>query len=104
MGPFRVELCLPVYRESGTSTSIYPIIRMSTAIPGQVDNSAYRTTIAIGAPRIKQVAWYCVNIIFLKNPFIIQSSLKVTLLRWFGARLGRGVNVKPAVNIKFPWK
>ena len=70
----------------------------------QVDNSAYRASIDIGASRIKQVCWYFVNIIFFKNPFNILSSLKVTLLRWFGARLGRGVVVKPAVNIKFPWK
>lgn len=77
---------------------------MSTTLPGRVDNSAYRTSITIGASRIKQVAWYCVNIIFFKNPFNIFSSLKVALLRWFGARLGQGVVVKPAVNIKFPWK
>jgi putative colanic acid biosynthesis acetyltransferase WcaF len=70
----------------------------------QVDNSAYRARIDIGASRIKQVCWYLVNIIFFKNPFNILSSLKVTLLRWFGARLGHGVVVKPAVNIKFPWK
>jgi putative colanic acid biosynthesis acetyltransferase WcaF len=77
---------------------------MSTLITRTVDNSAYRTTIAIGASRIKQVIWYCVNIIFFKNPFNILSSLKVTLLRWFGARLGQGVVVKPSVSIKFPWK
>jgi putative colanic acid biosynthesis acetyltransferase WcaF len=70
----------------------------------QVDNSAYRASIDIGASRIKQVCWYLVNIIFFKNPFNILSSVKVTLLRWFGARLGRGVVVKPAVNIKYPWK
>ena len=70
----------------------------------QVDNSAYRASIDIGASRIKQVCWYFVNIIFFKNPFNILSSLKVTLLRWFGARLGNGVVIKPAVNIKFPWK
>jgi putative colanic acid biosynthesis acetyltransferase WcaF len=77
---------------------------MSTSLPKTVDNAAYRTTIGIGASRVKQVVWYCVNIIFFKNPFNILNSLKVTLLRWFGARLGRGVVIKPSVNIKFPWK
>jgi putative colanic acid biosynthesis acetyltransferase WcaF len=76
---------------------------MSTALK-KVDNAAYRATIKIGASRFKQVTWYCVNIIFFKNPFNILSALKVTLLRWYGARVGRGVVVKPAVNIKFPWK
>lgn len=70
----------------------------------QVDNSAYRTTIAIGASRGKQMAWYLVNIIFFKNPVNTLSSLKVTLLKLFGARLGQGVVVKPSVNIKYPWK
>jgi putative colanic acid biosynthesis acetyltransferase WcaF len=70
----------------------------------QVDNSAYRTTIDIGASRIKQVTWYLTNIIFFKNPLNILSSLKVALLKLFGARLGAGVVIKPAVNIKYPWK
>jgi putative colanic acid biosynthesis acetyltransferase WcaF len=77
---------------------------MSTAPARQVDNSAYRTTIDIGASRVKQMAWYVVNIIFFKNPFNILSSVKVRLLKGFGARLGKGVVVKPSVNIKYPWK
>ncbi|HVU57434.1 MAG TPA: WcaF family extracellular polysaccharide biosynthesis acetyltransferase, partial [Puia sp.] len=70
----------------------------------EVNNAAYRTTIGIGASRIKQIAWYFVNIIFFKNPFNIFSATKVALLKMFGARLGTGVVVKPAVNIKYPWK
>jgi putative colanic acid biosynthesis acetyltransferase WcaF len=70
----------------------------------QVNLSIYRTSIVIGASRTKQVAWYFVNILFFKNPFNIFSSVKVRLLRLFGARLGRGVVIKPAVNIKYPWK
>jgi putative colanic acid biosynthesis acetyltransferase WcaF len=77
---------------------------MSSATVKKVDNSAYRTTIEIGASRFRQVMWYWVNILFFKNPLNVFGSLKLTLLRWFGARLGRGVVVKPAVNIKFPWK
>jgi putative colanic acid biosynthesis acetyltransferase WcaF len=77
---------------------------MSTSSYRQVDNSIYRTTIDIGASRLKQVVWYFVNIIFFKNPFIVFSPLKVALLRLFGARVGRQVRIKPSVNIKFPWK
>jgi putative colanic acid biosynthesis acetyltransferase WcaF len=69
-----------------------------------VDNSAYKVTIAIGAGRFKQFLWYMVNIFFFKNSLNIFSSLKVSLLKWFGARLGNGVVIKPGVNIKFPWK
>ncbi len=33
----------------------------------------------------------------------ISSSLRVGLLRAFGARVGQGVVIKPAVQIKYPW-
>ncbi|HVS95268.1 MAG TPA: WcaF family extracellular polysaccharide biosynthesis acetyltransferase [Puia sp.] len=77
---------------------------MSTLLRKQVDNSAYRTSIDIGASRFKQTLWYFTNIIFFKNSFNIFSATKVGLLRVFGARLGKGVVVKPSVNIKYPWK
>lgn len=77
---------------------------MSTVTRRQVDNASYHTTIDIGASRFKQVAWYFMNILFLKNSYNVFSSLKVRLLRLFGARLGKGVMVKPSVNIKYPWK
>jgi putative colanic acid biosynthesis acetyltransferase WcaF len=77
---------------------------MSTANHKQVDNASYRITIDIGASRFKQMTWYFINILFFKNSFNILSSLKVALLKLFGARLGQGVVIKPAVNIKYPWK
>jgi putative colanic acid biosynthesis acetyltransferase WcaF len=70
----------------------------------QVDNSLYRTSIEIGASRLKQTIWYFTNILFFKNPCNVSSGMKVALLKAFGARLGSGVVIKPAVNIKFPWK
>lgn len=70
----------------------------------KVDNSSYRTTIKIGASSARQICWYIVNTIFFKTSFNILSSSKVFLLRLFGARIGKGVVVKPSVNIKFPWK
>lgn len=70
----------------------------------KVDNSQYRTTINIGASKLRQVLWYFTNVLFFINPLNPFSSLKVFLLRLFGAKVGKGVNIKPAVNIKFPWK
>ncbi|OQP49449.1 acyl transferase [Niastella populi] len=70
----------------------------------QVNNALYRSTIEIGASKPKQILWYFVNIIFFKNPFIIISSLKVALLKAFGAKIGKGVVIKPVTNIKYPWK
>ncbi|MFN8255340.1 MAG: WcaF family extracellular polysaccharide biosynthesis acetyltransferase [Bacteroidales bacterium] len=48
--------------------------------------------------------WYFVNAIFFINPLNPSSGLKIVLLRLFGARIGKGVVIKPAVNIKYPWK
>jgi putative colanic acid biosynthesis acetyltransferase WcaF len=70
----------------------------------KVNNKLYNTSIQIGAPKIKQLLWYFVNIIFFKNPFNIISPSKVFLLRIFGAKLGNGIIIKPSVSIKYPWK
>lgn len=70
----------------------------------KVSNASYQTTISIGASKATQLAWYLVNILFFKNPLIPVSSLKTFLLKIFGAKLGKGVVIKPSVNIKFPWK
>src|ERR1700719_3329993 len=77
---------------------------MSGTTRRQVNNASYRTTIEIGASRFKQISWYFINIIFFKNSLNTFSSLKVALLRLFGAKLGKGVVIKQAVNIKYPWK
>jgi len=69
-----------------------------------VSNASYKTTIDIGASRFKQVIWYFINVFFFKNSLVVVSSLKTSLLKAFGAKLGKGVLIKPSVNIKYPWK
>lgn len=53
---------------------------------------------------LKVFLWYFTNILFFQNPLNPISSLKVFLLRLFGAKIGKGVLIKPSVNIKYPWK
>ena len=48
--------------------------------------------------------WYFTNIIFFKSSLFPFNSLKLFLLRLFGCSLGKGVVIKPNVNIKYPWK
>lgn len=54
-------------------------------------------------PSWKRLLWYFSNIVFLNNSFSVISSLKVIVLRIFGAKIGKGVVIKPCVNIKYPW-
>jgi len=47
--------------------------------------------------------WYTLNRFFFISYFPF-SSFKIFLLRMFGARVGKGLVIKPNVNIKYPWR
>jgi putative colanic acid biosynthesis acetyltransferase WcaF len=47
--------------------------------------------------------WLFTNALFLQTSSNPSSKLKVLLLRLFGARIGHGVVLKPAINVKYPW-
>lgn len=64
------------------------------------NNSWYNT----GASKMKCFIWYFVNVLFFINPLNPLNNLKIVLLKLFGAQIGKGVIVKPGVNIKYPWK
>lgn len=70
----------------------------------QVDNSLYKSTLDIGAGKLKQTAWYFTNVLFFKNSLNVFSGSKIFLLRLFGAKVGKKVVIKPNINIKYPWK
>lgn len=65
----------------------------------QYNNSWYKP----GGNIISRLCWYFINVIFLINPLQPFSGFKVFLLRLFGANVGKGVVIKPGVNIKYPW-
>lgn len=56
-----------------------------------------------GAGKMKIALWYFVNVLFFINPLNPFSGLKIFILQMFGAKIGNGVLIKPAVNIKYPW-
>lgn len=56
-----------------------------------------------GKSILKQLVWFLVNAIVLQNPLNPFSGLKVFSLRLFGAKIGKGVTIKPSVNVKYPW-
>jgi putative colanic acid biosynthesis acetyltransferase WcaF len=53
--------------------------------------------------KIKRLLWYCVSLFFFQNYLFPFSAVKVFLLRLFGAKVGRGVLLKPNISIKYPW-
>ena len=52
---------------------------------------------------LKRVIWYIANAIFFNTSLPFPSVLKAKILRLFGADVGRGIVIKPRVNIKYPW-
>ena len=57
-----------------------------------------------GRSKFQEVVWYVVKCFLFLTPLPFPSGLKCCVLRWFGARIGNGVVIKPRVNIHFPWK
>lgn len=65
----------------------------------QYDNSWYRP----GGSLARRTAWFLLGAPLVRSAWIPSSALRVTLLRLFGAQVGRGVTVKPSVEVKYPW-
>ena len=56
-----------------------------------------------GGTAVKRVLWFYLNALFLKTSLMPSNSFKCFLLRSFGAKVGKGVTIKPGVNVKYPW-
>lgn len=57
-----------------------------------------------GKPIIIEIFWYFFKIVFFLSAFPWPTKLKVLILKVFGAEIGKGISIKPRVNIHFPWK
>lgn len=73
---------------------------MSKTDLSQYNNNWYKT----GASIFKRTAWLIVQSIFFAHSLAVISSIKVFILRMFGAKMGKGIVIKPNVSIKYPWK
>jgi putative colanic acid biosynthesis acetyltransferase WcaF len=64
------------------------------------DNAWYQP----GAGPVKRLLWYVVNALIFKSSWFLPMGPKRSILRWFGAKIGQGVVLKPCINIKYPWR
>jgi putative colanic acid biosynthesis acetyltransferase WcaF len=53
--------------------------------------------------KITIILWYIAQFLFFKTEVPYPSKLKAVILRLFGAKIGKNVNIKPNVSIKYPW-
>lgn len=56
-----------------------------------------------GASGMKLLLWHLFSMVFFLNHLSALSSVKVMVLRMFGAKIGKGVVIKQGVRIKYPW-
>lgn len=56
-----------------------------------------------GGGMLKRILWHYVSGVIFKTSLFPVYGVKVALLRLFGAKIGKQVEIKPCVNIKYPW-
>ena len=56
------------------------------------------------ASKIKITLWTLTSALLFRTSLPVPSTIKVAILKLFGANIGAGVVIKPSVNIKYPWK
>ncbi|MDX2188622.1 MAG: WcaF family extracellular polysaccharide biosynthesis acetyltransferase [Bacteroidota bacterium] len=69
----------------------------------RVDLSTYNNSWYNPGNAIKRLLWFYINALIFKSDFIPINFIKIATLRAFGAKVGKSVTIKPAVNIKYPW-
>ena len=57
-----------------------------------------------GRGRVVRAFWYLVSLVVFESGWVPLMPPKRWLLRLFGARIGRGLVIKPGVWIKYPWR
>lgn len=53
---------------------------------------------------VVRAAWYAISLVVFESGWFPLGGFKAWLLRRFGARVGKGLVIKPNVRIKYPWR
>ena len=73
-------------------------------IKTQLKKSFKNTAYTAGGSKFKIALWYLTSLLVFKSGIIPYSTILVTILRLFGAKIGKDVRIKPSIDIKYPWK
>jgi putative colanic acid biosynthesis acetyltransferase WcaF len=74
-------------------------------MPARVDLSRFNNDhYETGRSFLVRTAWFLFGLPMLRCSALPSSSLRRTLLRLFGAEIGKGAVIKPGFRVKFPWK
>jgi len=91
--------------ERAEAEAVGPLLKPERELPGMMvdlsrdDYSPDR----VERGRLARVLWSFFNGVFVKNPLNPSSGIKAGLLRLFGAKVGKGVVLKPSIDIRHPW-
>ncbi len=81
--------------EAESSENTKPLCDLST-----FRNAEYQP----GRGLLVRTLWYYCSLLLFESGWLPVSGLKSSVLRLFGAKIGRGVVFKPHVRIKYPWR
>ena len=86
-------------------SELNPMEPIAPAKTTEVNLAAYSpASFDRGAGSLREFLWVLVSLVLFRLCPLKLSALKCAVLRLFGARVGRGVVIKPNVKITFPWK
>ncbi|MGI9457417.1 MAG: WcaF family extracellular polysaccharide biosynthesis acetyltransferase [Aeoliella sp.] len=98
-----IKWCISCTRQSVPYSSPQPTIDSSD--PAWVDLTDYRVPPDyVNRGLITRLLWLLVSEVVFESGWFMFSRVKPAILRWFGAKIGQGLVVKPHVRIKFPWR
>lgn len=83
----------------------------SSTTPDSSDNSSFVDLGTFSNPqydpgrgRLVRAVWYFLSVLIFESGWFPSSGVKASLLQYFGARIGKGLVIKPHVRIKYPWR
>ncbi|WP_407525607.1 WcaF family extracellular polysaccharide biosynthesis acetyltransferase [Lacibacter sp. MH-610] len=65
----------------------------------QYNNSWYKPGRSVAV----RMLWHCTSVLLVQCSWNLSSAVRTWCLRLFGASIGKGVVIKPGVQIKYPW-